>query len=125
MRESCCEISSSLNSHSSEEVNLFTNSNNHFLACFSPSVQKFEAQNMKNEGSLGYKLCKTIGFLPSTSFLSFDFIINETNSCSFSLFCDRIQPQFLNFLNTTYGTKSKHGMKAKGEGMGKELSIGY
>ncbi|KAI5668831.1 hypothetical protein M9H77_18684 [Catharanthus roseus] len=80
---------------------------------------------MKNEGSLGYKLYKAISFLPSTSFLSFDFIINETNSCSFSLFCDRIQPQFLNFLTTTYGTKSKHWMKAKGEGLGKELNIGY
>ncbi|KAI5650289.1 hypothetical protein M9H77_36294 [Catharanthus roseus] len=70
----------------SEEMNLFTYSNNHFLAYFSPSVKKFEAQNMKNEGSLGYKLYKTISFLPPTSFLSFDFIINKsnlqnTNSC--------------------------------------------
>ncbi|KAI5672423.1 hypothetical protein M9H77_12787 [Catharanthus roseus] len=39
--------------------------------------------------------------------------------------CEEIQPQFFNFLTTTCGTKSNHGMKAKGEGMGKELSIGY
>ncbi|KAI5677518.1 hypothetical protein M9H77_08468 [Catharanthus roseus] len=31
MRESCCDISSPLNSLSSEEMNLFTNSINHFL----------------------------------------------------------------------------------------------
>ncbi|KAI5662628.1 hypothetical protein M9H77_21951 [Catharanthus roseus] len=36
----------------------------------------------------------------------------------------RIQSQFLNFLTTTCGTKPNHGMKAKEEGMGKELSIG-
>ncbi|KAI5671898.1 hypothetical protein M9H77_12262 [Catharanthus roseus] len=77
MRESSCDISSSSNSLSSKEVNLFTNSNNHFLTCFSLSVQKFEAQDMENEGSLSYRLYKTIIFLPSTSFLSFDFIIND------------------------------------------------
>ncbi|KAI5676637.1 hypothetical protein M9H77_07587 [Catharanthus roseus] len=58
MRQSCCDISSSLNSLSTEEMNL-------------------------------------------------------------------IQPQFLNFLTTTYGTKRNHRMKAKEEGMGKELSIGF
>ncbi|KAI5668880.1 hypothetical protein M9H77_18733 [Catharanthus roseus] len=105
MIESSSDISSPLNSLSNEEVKLFTNSNNHFLACFSPSVQKFEAQNMENEGSLGYKLYKTISFLPSTYFL--------------------IQSQFLDFLTTSCGTKPNHGMKAKGAGMGKELSIGY
>ncbi|KAI5649692.1 hypothetical protein M9H77_35697 [Catharanthus roseus] len=68
MKESCCDISLPLNPLSSEEVNLFTSSNNHFLACFSQSVQKFEAQNMENVGILGYKLYKTISFLPSTSF---------------------------------------------------------
>ncbi|KAI5672709.1 hypothetical protein M9H77_13073 [Catharanthus roseus] len=36
---------------------------------------------------------------------------------------ERIQSQSFNFLTTTCGTKSNHGMKAKGEGMGKELSI--
>ncbi|KAI5659348.1 hypothetical protein M9H77_28141 [Catharanthus roseus] len=36
-----------------------------------------------------------------------------------------IQSQFLNFSTTTCGTKSNHGIKAKEEGMGKELSIGY
>ncbi|KAI5676210.1 hypothetical protein M9H77_07160 [Catharanthus roseus] len=90
MKESCCDISSSLNSLSSEEVKLFTNSNNHFLACFSPSVQKFEVHNMENEEILIYKLCKTISFLPSASFL-----------------------------------KPNHGMKAREEGMGKELSISF
>ncbi|KAI5676255.1 hypothetical protein M9H77_07205 [Catharanthus roseus] len=58
---------------------------------------------MEKEGSLGYKLYKTISFLPFTSFL--------------------IQPQFLNFLITTCRTKPNHGIKAKEEGMGKELSI--
>ncbi|KAI5681272.1 hypothetical protein M9H77_02499 [Catharanthus roseus] len=124
-KESCCDISSSLNSLSGEEVNLFTNSNNHFLACFSLSVQKFEAQNMENEGILGYKVYKTISFLPSTSFLSFDFIINESNSCSLSSFCAIIQPQFLNVLTTTCGTKPNHRMKAKEEGMERDLNIGY
>ncbi|KAI5672376.1 hypothetical protein M9H77_12740 [Catharanthus roseus] len=124
VKESCCDISSSLNSLSSEEVNLFANSNNHFLPSFSLSVQKFEAQSMENEGSLGYKLYKTISFLPSTSFSSFDSIINESICCSFSFFCDRIQSQFLNFLTTTCGTKPNHGMEAKEEGMGKELFIG-
>ncbi|KAI5653136.1 hypothetical protein M9H77_30323 [Catharanthus roseus] len=75
MKESCCYISSPLNSLPSEKVNFLTNSNNHFLACFSPSVQKFEAQNMENEGSLGYKLYKTIRLLHSTSFFS------KHNSC--------------------------------------------
>ncbi|KAI5653047.1 hypothetical protein M9H77_30234 [Catharanthus roseus] len=37
----------------------------------------------------------------------------------------RIQSQFLNFLTTTCGTKRNHGMKAKEEGMGKELSNGF
>ncbi|KAI5681013.1 hypothetical protein M9H77_02240 [Catharanthus roseus] len=105
MKESRCDISLPLNSLSTGGVNLFTNSNNHFLACFSPSMQKFEAQNMENEGSLAYKLYKTISFLLSTSFL--------------------IQPQFLNFLTTTCGTKLNHGMKAKEEGMGKELSFEF
>ncbi|KAI5662517.1 hypothetical protein M9H77_21840 [Catharanthus roseus] len=59
---------------------------------------------MENEGSLRYKLYKIINFLPSTSFF------------------DKIQP---NFLTTTCGTKPNHGMKAKEEGMGKELSISY
>ncbi|KAI5681570.1 hypothetical protein M9H77_02798 [Catharanthus roseus] len=59
MGESCCDIISPLNSLSSKEVNLFINSLNHFLACFSPSVQKFEAQNMENKGSLGYKPTKS------------------------------------------------------------------
>ncbi|KAI5666974.1 hypothetical protein M9H77_16827 [Catharanthus roseus] len=59
----------------------------------------------KNEGSLFYKLYKPISYLPSTYFL--------------------IQSQFFNFLTTTCGTNSNHGMKAKGEGIGKELSIGY
>ncbi|KAI5662181.1 hypothetical protein M9H77_21504 [Catharanthus roseus] len=36
----------------------------------------------------------------------------------------KIQSQFLNFLPTTCGTKPNHRMKAKEEGMGKELSIG-
>ncbi|KAI5653324.1 hypothetical protein M9H77_30511 [Catharanthus roseus] len=72
MREICCDISSALNSLSSEEMNLFTNSTNHFLACFSPSVQNFEAQNIENEESLCYKLYKTIRFLLSISFLSFE-----------------------------------------------------
>ncbi|KAI5676023.1 hypothetical protein M9H77_06973 [Catharanthus roseus] len=76
---------------------------------------------MENKGSLGYKLYKTISFISSTSFLFFDFIINESNSCSFSIFCDRIQSQFLNFLTTTCGTKLNHGMIAKAEGMGKEM----
>ncbi|KAI5657997.1 hypothetical protein M9H77_26790 [Catharanthus roseus] len=80
---------------------------------------------MENEGSLCYKLYKTISFLPATSFLFFDFIINESNSFSFSIFCDRIQSQSFNFLTITCGTKPNHGMKAKGEGMEKELSIGY
>ncbi|KAI5683074.1 hypothetical protein M9H77_04302 [Catharanthus roseus] len=106
MKESYCDISSPLNSLSSKKVNLFTNSNNHFLACYSQSVQKFEAQNMENEGSLGYQLYKTISFLPSMSFLSSDFIINESNSCSFPFFCDRIQSQFLNFLDLWNKAKS-------------------
>ncbi|KAI5667708.1 hypothetical protein M9H77_17561 [Catharanthus roseus] len=76
MRESCCDISSLLNSLSSEE--------------------KFEAQNMENQGSLDYKLYKTITFLPSTSFI--------------------IPSQFLDSLTTICGTKSNRGMKAKGEG---------
>ncbi|KAI5676469.1 hypothetical protein M9H77_07419 [Catharanthus roseus] len=80
---------------------------------------------MGNEGSLDYKLYKTISFLPCASFLYFDFIINESNSCSFPFFCDRIQIQFLNFLTTTCGTKSNYAKKAKEEGMGKKLSIGY
>ncbi|KAI5667651.1 hypothetical protein M9H77_17504 [Catharanthus roseus] len=65
------------------------------------NMNKFEAQNMEYEVNLGYKLYKTISFLPSISFLSFDFIINESN-----------KSQIL-------------GRKAKEEGMGKELSIGY
>ncbi|KAI5668263.1 hypothetical protein M9H77_18116 [Catharanthus roseus] len=36
-----------------------------------------------------------------------------------------IQPQSLNFLATTCGKKSNHGMKAKEEGMEKELSISF
>ncbi|KAI5681224.1 hypothetical protein M9H77_02451 [Catharanthus roseus] len=68
-------------------------------------LTKFEAQNMENEGSLDYKLYKTISLLPSTSFL--------------------IQPESLDFLTTICGTKSNHRMKAKEEGMRKELSIGY
>ncbi|KAI5667711.1 hypothetical protein M9H77_17564 [Catharanthus roseus] len=80
---------------------------------------------MESEGIPGYKLYKTISFLPSTSFLCFDFIINESNSCSFSLFCDRIKSQLLNFLTTTCRTKPNPGMKAKEEGIGKELNIGY
>ncbi|KAI5681211.1 hypothetical protein M9H77_02438 [Catharanthus roseus] len=55
-----------------------------FIEC-----DKFEAQNMENKGSLCYKLYKAISFLPSTSFLSIDLIINESSSCSFSLFWDR------------------------------------
>ncbi|KAI5676617.1 hypothetical protein M9H77_07567 [Catharanthus roseus] len=106
-----------------EEVNLFTNSNNHFLAYFSQSVQKFEVQNMENEGILAYKRYKTISFLPSKSFLSFYFIINKSNSCPFSFFCDRIQSQLLNFLTTTCGTKPNHWMKAKEEGMGRSLAL--
>ncbi|KAI5681378.1 hypothetical protein M9H77_02605 [Catharanthus roseus] len=85
--------------------------------------EKFEAQNMLNEGSLGYKLYETISFLPSKSFLSFDFIINESNHCSFSFFCDRIQSQFLDFLTVICGTKPNHSMKAKGEDMRKELTL--
>ncbi|KAI5671334.1 hypothetical protein M9H77_11698 [Catharanthus roseus] len=91
MKERYCDISSPLNSLPSEEMNLFTNSNNHFLAFFSQSVQKFEAQNMENEESLDYN----------------------------------IKSQFLDFLTTIRGTKPIHGIKAKGEGMGKELSVGY
>ncbi|KAI5682059.1 hypothetical protein M9H77_03287 [Catharanthus roseus] len=90
MKDSRCDVSSSLNSLSTEEVNLFTNSNNHFLACFPQTVQKFEAQNMENTEILGYKLYKTISFLPSTSFLSFDFIINKSNSCFFLSFVNSI-----------------------------------
>ncbi|KAI5667294.1 hypothetical protein M9H77_17148 [Catharanthus roseus] len=60
---------------------------------------------MENEESLCYKLYKTIIFLPSTSFL--------------------IQSQSFNFLTTTCGTKPNRKMKAKGEDMGKELSILY
>ncbi|KAI5664548.1 hypothetical protein M9H77_23871 [Catharanthus roseus] len=60
---------------------------------------------MEHERILGYKLYKTISFLPSTSVF--------------------IQPQLLNFLTTTCGTKPNHRMKAKEEGMGKELSIGF
>ncbi|KAI5652997.1 hypothetical protein M9H77_30184 [Catharanthus roseus] len=85
----------------------------------------FEAQDMENEGSLDYKLYKTIMFLPSTSSLSFDFRINESNSSSFSFFCDIAQSQFFDFLTTICRTKPNHGMKAKGGGMGKKLSIGY
>ncbi|KAI5652469.1 hypothetical protein M9H77_29656 [Catharanthus roseus] len=84
-----------------------------------------KTQNIENEGILAYKLYKTISFLPFTSFLSFDFIINKAYSCSLYFFCDRIQSQFLNFLITIYGTKPNHGMKAKEQGMEKELSIGY
>ncbi|KAI5669854.1 hypothetical protein M9H77_19707 [Catharanthus roseus] len=87
--------------------------------------KKFEAQDLANEGSLYYKLYKTISFLPSTSFLSLDYIIKESNSCSLSIFYNRIQSQFFNFLTTTCGTKSNHGMKAKGDDMEKELSISY
>ncbi|KAI5682509.1 hypothetical protein M9H77_03737 [Catharanthus roseus] len=125
MKESCCDISSPLNSLSSEEVNSFTNSNKHFLSCFSPCVRKFEAQNMEIEGILCYKLYKTISFIPSTSFLFFDFIINEYNCCSFPIFSDRIQSQLFNFLTTTCGTKPNRGMKAKEERIGKDISIGY
>ncbi|KAI5681039.1 hypothetical protein M9H77_02266 [Catharanthus roseus] len=45
-----------------------------------------------------------------------------------SLFSEEVnlvQSQYLDFLTTICGTKPNHGMKAKGEGMGKELSIGY
>ncbi|KAI5677098.1 hypothetical protein M9H77_08048 [Catharanthus roseus] len=43
MKESCCVTTSSLNSLSTEEVNLFTNSNNNFPACVSPSyVMSFQ-----------------------------------------------------------------------------------
>ncbi|KAI5682196.1 hypothetical protein M9H77_03424 [Catharanthus roseus] len=83
MRESYSDISSPLNLLSNKE--------------------KFEAQNMENEGSLCYKLYKTISFLASTFFLSF--IIN-------------IQSQFFNFLTITCGTKLNHGMR-------KKLSTGY
>ncbi|KAI5664119.1 hypothetical protein M9H77_23442 [Catharanthus roseus] len=121
MRESCCDTSSPLNSLSSEEVNLFANSINHFLAYFSTCAQKFETQNMENEGSLCYNLCETISFLPSTFFLSFDLKINEYNLCYFSLFCDKIQSQFFNFSTKICGTKPNNGMKAKEESMGKEL----
>ncbi|KAI5682079.1 hypothetical protein M9H77_03307 [Catharanthus roseus] len=38
---------------------------------------------------------------------------------------EKIQSQFFIFLTTTCGTKPNHGMKAKEEGMGKELNIGY
>ncbi|KAI5658026.1 hypothetical protein M9H77_26819 [Catharanthus roseus] len=71
MKDSWCDISSPLNSLSSEE--------------------KFEALKMENEGSLVYKM----------------------------------QSQFFNFLTITFGTKSNHGMKAKQEDMGKEISAGY
>ncbi|KAI5672861.1 hypothetical protein M9H77_13225 [Catharanthus roseus] len=108
VKKSCCNISSPLNSLSSEEV-----------------LQKFEAQKMENEGSVCYKLYKTISFLRSSYVLLLDFIINESNSCSFSIFCDRIQSQSFNFLTTSCGTNSNLGMKAKGEGIGKKLSIGY
>ncbi|KAI5681057.1 hypothetical protein M9H77_02284 [Catharanthus roseus] len=80
---------------------------------------------MESEGSLVYKLYKTISFRLSTSFLSSNFIINESNSCSFPFFCYRIQPQFLSFLTTTCGTKLNHGMKAKKGNIGKKLSIGF
>ncbi|KAI5681750.1 hypothetical protein M9H77_02978 [Catharanthus roseus] len=67
VREICCDISSLLNSLSSEEMNLFTNSINHFRACISPCAKKIEAQDLENEGSLYYKLYKTISFLNFTS----------------------------------------------------------
>ncbi|KAI5653595.1 hypothetical protein M9H77_30782 [Catharanthus roseus] len=56
MRESCCDIISPLNSLSSEEPNLFTNFINHFFDWFSPSVQKFEAQDLGNEGRVNIVL---------------------------------------------------------------------
>ncbi|KAI5676227.1 hypothetical protein M9H77_07177 [Catharanthus roseus] len=80
---------------------------------------------MENEGSPCNKLYKIISFLPFTSFLSFDLIMNESNSCLFLSFVIEFNLNSLNFLTTTIGTKSNHGMKAEGEGMGKELSIGY
>ncbi|KAI5649979.1 hypothetical protein M9H77_35984 [Catharanthus roseus] len=83
-----------------------------------------KTQNMENEGSLCYKLYKTIKILHSTSFFFFDFIIKESNCCSFSLFNKKIEPQLFNILTKTCRTKLNHEMKAKGEGMGKELSIG-
>ncbi|KAI5667948.1 hypothetical protein M9H77_17801 [Catharanthus roseus] len=42
-----------------------------------------------------------------------------------SLSTEETQPQFFNVLTTTYGTKPNHRMKAKDEGMEKELSVGY
>ncbi|KAI5664492.1 hypothetical protein M9H77_23815 [Catharanthus roseus] len=55
---------------------------------------------------------------------SFCDISSSLNSL-FSKEVNLIQSQFLNFLTTTCEAKSNHGMKAKGEGMGKELNIGY
>ncbi|KAI5675884.1 hypothetical protein M9H77_06834 [Catharanthus roseus] len=89
------------------------------------SDMNFEAQNSENEISLCYKFYKTRSFLSSIYFLSFDLIINESNSCSFYLFYDKIQSQFFMFLTTTCGTKLNYERKAKEEGMGKELTIGY
>ncbi|KAI5649989.1 hypothetical protein M9H77_35994 [Catharanthus roseus] len=39
--------------------------------------------------------------------------------------CYKLYKTFLNFLTTTCGTKLNHGTKAKEEGMGKELNLGY
>ncbi|KAI5676265.1 hypothetical protein M9H77_07215 [Catharanthus roseus] len=70
------------------ESELVNNSNNHFLACFSPIMQKFEAQNMENTGSLGYKLYKTIRNLMVNIFtcelaLDIDHMLKCSSSCAY------------------------------------------
>ncbi|KAI5682055.1 hypothetical protein M9H77_03283 [Catharanthus roseus] len=54
-----------------------------------------------------------------------EYLIEKHESIKEKQVEEKIQPQFLNFLITICARKSNHEMKVKGEGMDKELSIGF
>ncbi|KAI5676755.1 hypothetical protein M9H77_07705 [Catharanthus roseus] len=56
----------------------------------SSCVQKFLLQNMENEGSLDYKIDKTISFFTPISYLCFEHFLKETKWYPFALNFDRV-----------------------------------
>ncbi|KAI5653367.1 hypothetical protein M9H77_30554 [Catharanthus roseus] len=104
-------------------VSVFTYQTNSILVSDSSCVQKVLLQNMENEGSLDYKIYKTISFFTPTSYLCFDHFLKETKLNSFALIFYRISLEHPCTWTSMLGRNHTMEFEEKEEMVGKEPSL--
>ncbi|KAI5672256.1 hypothetical protein M9H77_12620 [Catharanthus roseus] len=88
-----------------EKVNFYTNETNSFFASELLCVQNFEDSGKDEGGKLAYKSIKTINFLSSNSYLSFEIYLKEIKLFSLVFMENGYQSHLLNSLRTLLGMK--------------------